>query len=231
MFKSLATWRRLHLWLSVLLSLQLLAWFGSGLLMSAFDINEVRGNLLRKDWPAADWSSARIAPQQLVPTTQAAAGLQLSLTQRAELPVYLLQGNQGERYIDAQSGKELAPLSPEQATALALTQYQGEASVQQVQWLTQVPLEARGLSAPLFRVDFSDDVTFYLHPVTGQVQRVRTPLWRAYDFAWMLHIMDYQERENSHNPLLIASSITALGFTLSGIVLLVLTLKRRRRSV
>lgn len=230
MFKSLATWRRLHLWLSVLLSVQLLAWFGSGLLMSAFDINEVRGNLFRKAWPAADWSSARIAPQQLVQAAQSAAGLQLSLTQRGELPVYLLVDTQSERYVDAQSGTELSPLSPEQATALALTQYQGDAAVQQVQWLTQVPQEARGLNAPLFRVDFSDNVTFYLHPVTGQVQRVRTPLWRAYDFAWMLHIMDYQERENSHNPLLIASSITAVGFTLSGMVLLVLTLRRRRRS-
>lgn len=230
MFRSLSVWRRLHLWLSVLLSVQLLAWFGSGLLMSAFDINEVRGSLFRKDWPAADWSSARIAPQQLLPSAQAAAGLQLSLTQRAELPVYLLVDSQSERYIDAQSGKELATLSPEQATALALTQYQGKAIVRQVQWLTQVPSEARGLSAPLYRVDFSNDVTFYLHPVTGQVQRVRTPLWRAYDFAWMLHIMDYQERENSHNPLLIASSITAVGFTLSGIVLLLLTLRRRRRS-
>lgn len=227
MFRSLSAWRRLHLWLSLLMSVQLLAWFGSGLLMSAFDINEVRGSLFRKDVPSADWSHVSIAPQQLL---QQRPVSQLSLTQRRELPVYLLQDSKGEHYIDAISGEELAPLSPEQASELALAQYQGHATVHQVQWLTAVPQEARGLNPPLYRVDFSNEVTFYLHPITGQVQRVRTPLWRAYDFAWMLHIMDYQDRENSHNPLLIASSLTALAFTLSGIVLLVLTLRRRRRS-
>lgn len=226
MLGSFTAWRKLHFWFSALLSLQLVAWFGSGLLMSAFDINEVRGTFLRKTWPMANWSDATIAPQQLQITGTLQ---QLSLTQRAQTPVYALLDDQGERYINAQTGQQLTTLSIEQVSELALSQYQGTATLRKAQWLTEAPAEARGLTAPLYRVDFSDDVSLYMHTITGQVLRVRTPLWRAYDFAWMLHIMDYQERENSHNLLVIISSASALLFALSGIVLLTMTLRRRRK--
>jgi hypothetical protein len=39
--------------------------------------------------------------------------------------------------------------------------------------------------------------------------------------------MDYQERDNFNHWLLIATSALALMFTLSGLVLLVLTLRRK----
>ena len=50
--------------------------------------------------------------------------------------------------------------------------------------------------------------------------------WRFFDFFWMLHIMDYQERENFNNPLLITASMFALFTVLAGLLLLVLRLQR-----
>ena len=50
--------------------------------------------------------------------------------------------------------------------------------------------------------------------------------WRFFDFFWMLHIMDYKERENFNNPLLITVSIFALFTVLAGLLLLVLRLQR-----
>jgi hypothetical protein len=46
-------------------------------------------------------------------------------------------------------------------------------------------------------VDFDDwlQTTLYLHPDTGALVTRRHRLWRWYDFQWMLHIMDYGDRE------------------------------------
>lgn len=223
---SKLVWRRLHWWLSLLLSLQLLAWFGSGLLMSAFPIEQVRGNDHRQAWPAADWQNATLSPQQL--QTQAPVQT-LELTQQQQTPLYHIIDAAGERWVNAQTGATLAPLSAAQATQLALSQYRGSHQVVSTQQLHEVPSEARGLTAPLFQVNFADNTSFYLHPVTGQLLRVRTELWRTYDVAWMLHIMDYDSRDNSHNPLVIGFSLTALLFTLTGIMLLVQTKRRHTR--
>lgn len=47
----------------------------------------------------------------------------------------------------------------------------------------------------------------------------RNRIWRLYDFFWMLHIMDYDERENFNNPLIRAFAATGLLFALSGLFL------------
>ena len=39
---------------------------------------------------------------------------------------------------------------------------------------------------------------------------MRTGLWRWFDFAWGLHILDPRGREDTHHPLLIASAALAL---------------------
>lgn len=224
---SIYQWRRIHVWLSVVLSLQLVAWFGSGLLMSAFPIEQVRGNDIRRDWPSADWSTIALTPAQL---PLQAPVQSVALQQQQQTPVYYVLDAGGDHWFNAQTGQPLSALTIDAAQRLALSQYQGTASVAKVQLLQQIPLEARGLTAPVYRVDFSDNSSFYLHAVTGQLLRVRTDLWRAYDIAWMLHIMDYRDRDNSHNPLVIVCSLTALLFCISGMVLLVPTLKRRRRQ-
>ncbi|MFT6661534.1 MAG: exosortase/archaeosortase [Maricaulis maris] len=54
----------------------------------------------------------------------------------------------------------------------------------------------------------------------------RNDTWRVFDFFWMLHIMDYEERENFNNPLLITASVFALVTVLAGLLLLVLRLQR-----
>jgi len=62
--------------------------------------------------------------------------------------------------------------------------------------------------------------TLYVSPQTGEVVARRNDLWRAFDFVWMLHIMDYDEREDFNHPLLIATAATALLFVLSGLGML-----------
>jgi len=75
----------------------------------------------------------------------------------------------------------------------------------------------------------SDGTRFYLDSATGEILARRTSWWRFYDLMWGLHIMDLETREDAHNPLLIGFAIVSLLTVLLALVLLPLTLKRRRR--
>ena len=52
----------------------------------------------------------------------------------------------------------------------------------------------------------------------------------VFDFFWMLHIMDYDERENVNNLLLRGMTLLALVTALSGAWLLFFAFPRKRRK-
>lgn len=224
--QSIRFWRSFHLYLSLLLSLQLLAWFGSGLVMSMLPIDEVRGDHLKNPAPAALWQLATISPADIRPYHTDAV---ISLKQRGQLPVYQLQQFEKQQYFSAVDGQELLPLRENEVQQLAKAWYSGAGAISNIQLLTELPLEARGLSSPVWQIQFQDEenTVFYLDPMLGQLLRVRTDNWRLFDFVWMLHIMDYQQRDDFNHWVLVASSALALLFTISGLVLLVLTLLRK----
>lgn len=219
--------RRLHNWLGLLLAIQIMLWFLSGLVMAILPIEQVRGEHLRLN-VRSDWSYASVAPATVLAKHSADANLSLSLQlalleqSLVTVPVYnVTEQHQLYRY-NAVTGAVLQELEAEQIMQLAKAQYLGRGSIFTVQLLPQAPQEVKNLSAPLWQVHFddADDTTFYLDPATGLVQRVRTAGWRLFDFFWMLHIMDYKDRSNFNNPLLISTAAAALLFTLTGLVLL-----------
>ena len=73
--------------------------------------------------------------------------------------------------------------------------------------------------------------TFYLSPATGELVSRRHELWRVFDIVWMLHIMDYDERENVNNWLLRGFTWLAVLTALSGAWLLWFAFPRRRKKV
>jgi uncharacterized iron-regulated membrane protein len=226
--RNIRFWRTFHLWLSLLLSLQLLAWFGSGLVMSILPIDEVRGDHLRAPVPPINWQLATVSPAQLSTRLPAQTGI-LSLRQRGDIPVYQLDNDGKLQFFSALDGNALPPITEPELRKLAQAAYRGSGSLQQVQLINELPLEARGLPSVVWQVQFNDaeNTVFYLDPNLGQLLRVRTDNWRLFDFVWMLHIMDYDERDDFNHGLLIASSALALLFTISGLVLLVQTLRRK----
>ena len=72
-------------------------------------------------------------------------------------------------------------------------------------------------------------MNLYIDPVNGEVLSRRSRKWRIFDFFWMLHIMDYGEREDFHHPLLTAAALLAVLSALSGILLWGYRIFRRRR--
>lgn len=228
-------WRNLHFYLGLILGLQLLAWFTSGVVMSWLQIEEVRGEHLQKAALQVRWHDAKLAPanaMQQVPAQYHQA--KLSLSQRGDEPVYQLQQDEQQLFISALSGDILTPLSVDEIQQFAQQRYQGMSQVHSAMLLSEwsdLPGEARGLTPPVWQVQFADadQTIFYLHPMTGQLLRVRTDSWRLFDFFWMLHIMDYENRSDFNHPLLIISAASALFFTIGGFVLLVFRLQRGAR--
>lgn len=95
------------------------------------------------------------------------------------------------------------------------------ADVSHIERLATAPREA-GYKEDVWRVEYNDilSTTLYLSATSGEVVTVRSTLWRIFDFFWMLHIMDYDEREDFNNPLLISFAATSVLFCLTGILLL-----------
>lgn len=218
-------WRKIHKYLGWILVLQLLCWFGSGLIMSVLPITEVRGEHLRKAFATPAWSQV-MSPATLA---QKHPDYQLKLSQQGSTPVYQFSKDNEQLFYSALTGEVIAALTEAQVKDFATQQYQGKADIHQIQRLHQVPFEVRHLAAPLWLVQFADEEgsSFYLEEHTGKVLSVRTNNWRIFDFVWMLHIMDYQEREDFNHPLLMIFSATALFFTLTGALLLPWRRKKR----
>ncbi len=230
-------WRRwvadIHLWLSLIVGLQVLAWVVSGLFMSVPSIERVRSEHLMAAPVVADLSSEGpfVAPQ----TVLAAAGApvrRIGVERVGGRSVYVVEPYEGRNMLfDAASGARLSPIDESFARAIAEQAIAGDEPAQRMTLIEQnPPIEYRG-ELPVWRADFggSDNLSVFVTADTGRVAARRSDLWRVYDFLWSLHIMDYRERENFNHPLLIAFSVGALAMSLFGIILLFIRLPSRLR--
>ena len=220
--------RRVHLWLGLLIAVQLVLWTAGGLIMSALKLEEVRGDDRTAKRPAAtlDADAALRAPAEVL-RAHSAPATSLQLTTMLDRPVYRLKHADGTALVDAMTGEPLSPLSRELAEQLARADYSGAGAIAGIDWVETPDVEYRGRPLPLWRVRFADDrnTALYVSPESGEVVARRNDLWRLFDFVWMFHIMDYEEREDFNHPLLIATAATALLFVFTGLVMLVLAFR------
>ena len=223
--------RLLHRWLGLLIAAQVVCWIAGGLIMSLLELDAVHG----------DHARAAVTPVALdpraphVPLADVLRDARFAGTTAATLSswqgrlVYRLEGAGGPRLVDAASGQPLSPIDESLARAVATADYAGTGAIVGVDWVDTPALEYRGRDLPLWRVRFGDerDTTLYISPQTGLVVARRNDLWRTFDFVWMLHIMDYGERENFNHPLLVATAATALLFVVTGLFMLAWSFQRR----
>lgn len=223
---SLNNWRKLHRWVGLLIGIQVLLWISGGVVMSVIPIEWVRGNHLIERVESVPTKQERM-------TGRYAADIldweSISWVKRAgQLALKVKPSEQDFIYLDAKTGDVLPPITQATARTLAQQQYTGKAPIRSVFLLDQLPQEVGHLRPPIYRVSFDDWIStdFYISPKSGQIKSVRSDLWRFYDFFWMLHIMDYENRENFNNWLVITAAIIALLFSASGFVLLYYTLAK-----
>lgn len=217
---------RWHIWLGWIVGVPFLLWTVSGLVMVAQPIETVRGEDLIAEAPALPAGLAPVAPA-IGPRPLAS----LRLEARPDGPKWLLKyADGGTRLADAATGRLLPPPGPADAARIVEARYTGKARVAAVDRTNadSPPLDFRRKVAA-WRVTMSDGTRFYLDAATGELLAKRTRWWRFYDLMWGLHIMDLETREDAHNPLLIGFALVSLTTVLLALVLLPLTLRRRRR--
>jgi Na+-transporting NADH:ubiquinone oxidoreductase subunit F len=221
--------RKLHKWVGLIVGLQFLLWLASGLVMSLFDHHEVSGQQHRAPTPAAlQWPmTGLVQPGEVLAAAKRQADL-LETAWLGETPVYKLSYEGKSWLVDAKTGQPAMVTSADILT-LARKDYSGPGSAQQPVLLTEPGLEARRHSGAIWRVDFSDQqgTTLYLSGEDGKVLERRNDTWRLFDIAWMLHIMDYSGRQDFNNTLVVISAGAGLWMALSGIWLLVVTVRLR----
>ena len=220
----------LHKWLGLVIGIQVVLWVAGGFVMSYFPIEEVRGeHNIAEVTPIAFDADYPLAPVSFVLAQVTEPVIEVKLKTLVTLPVYEVTYATGKiDLFHAVTPKKLTPLPAEAALVIAEADFAGTATPGAAQWLTEHNLEYRG-ELPVWRIDMNDaeGTHLYVSPQTGRVVAHRNDVWRLYDFFWMLHIMDYKNRTNFNNPLVIWASVFALIFSLTGIIMLFFRFKKK----
>jgi uncharacterized iron-regulated membrane protein len=226
--------RVLHKWIGLVIGIQLLLWTLSGAMMAILPMDEVSGGDVREPQavplvPTSDgWPAVR---QQL----GNAAVTGVSLRPLLNGPVFEVRTSAGVRLFDASTAK---PISVDERLArrIASAAYPDTAQIRGVNALRELTLPVREHELPIWRVDFADDKnsSYYVSGTTGELLQRRNDTWRAWDFFWMLHIMDYAKRTSFNHPVIWLFGFAATWLAITGFWLLFRTgwrsdFKRRRR--
>ena len=222
--------RKTHKWLGLFIGLQVVVWSLSGLYMTAVHIDTIHGDHLVREMPARTAEVSTLADPLAAASANGAQGIRLAWVRSQ--PAYVLKTEAGEKVIDASSGEPVGPLTESEIRSIARSTYTGTDEIASAALITEIPGEIRGRKPPLWRVEFAhwNQPTLYFSPTTGELLSRRHELWRIFDFVWMLHIMDYDERENVNNTLLRVFTWGAVLMALSGIWLLFYSFHRKKKK-
>lgn len=223
---------RVHRWLALIIGIQLLLWFASGLIMSVLPIDRVRGEHLVERVSRATLHQTRPrAPLDLVLREAAKPVREVRyrlLLGREIAEVELADGT--VVLYDAETAQSIPPLSAAMARAVGVQAYRGTSPPPSVRAVSTASTEYKG-TLPAWRVDFPDpDATrIYVAQNSGRIVAVRNGTWRLYDFFWGLHIMDWKNHEDFNTPWLIGFASGGLALAIAGSALLYFRWPRKRR--
>jgi hypothetical protein len=229
---QLSFWvRRAHKWIGLVIGVQALFWMISGLYMVVVPLEVIHGDhLAHVSSEPLKLSGNRIDQARLAGLYPGITSVKLKNMLGKE--VFEIRQGKDAALLDAASGKKISPLDRDTIKTLADDAYVGEGSIRGIEWVMKAPGEVGARPVPLWAVHYEEmgDTTLYFSPHTGELVARRHNLWRWFDFLWMFHIMDYEERDNVNNLLLRIASATGLAFALSGAWLLLYSFTRRKRK-
>jgi uncharacterized iron-regulated membrane protein len=225
--------RSLHRWLGLIVGLQVLIWLATGLYMVVLDLDFIHGDPLVRNMQQIVTvpNSSRVSMASLRAQYPDATDIGLrSVMGTGFFTVTTLQ----DRYlINPQTAEVISPLDEETVRQIAVFHFNGEGSISEATLITaDPPREIGPRRLPLWRIDFNDrfSTSFYIDPYTGVLVTRRHQYWRIFDFFFMLHIMDYDERSDAHNTLLQIAQFTGVTFAISGLWLLFYSFRKRRKE-
>lgn len=224
------TVRRVHRWLALFVGLQVVLWTLTGFYMVAVHIDIIHGDHLVRAQAGPPVALASLSsPSSLVADGHAT---EVKLIHRLGQPMWKVSGHLETFVADARTGARVSPPDKAVIEAAARHIFNSDAPIVSTRLLTDLPQEVASRKPPLWQVEFAgwNRPTLYLDPDTAELVSRRHALWRVFDLAWMLHIMDYDERSDVNNPLLRVATISAAAMALSGAWLLYWSFPRKRRK-
>ena len=208
------TIRKIHKYLSLFISLQLLLWTASGIYFAYNKIENVRGEQYREQTSfSVDLSKINFEVEDIST---------LSFANRLNERVVVIRDTQGKKYFDF-VGNLIDKISFEDALKVVKTKT--NLSPLSVEEVTEAKKRAeyRGRDLPIYRVvstnKQNEEINVYVNPYSGDISAVRSTQWRIWDLLWGFHIMDWQDRDNIGNIFLKIFSVLALLSAITGIVL------------
>ena len=208
------TIRKIHKYLSLFISLQLLLWTASGIYFAYNKIENVRGEQYREQTSfSVDLSKINFEVEDIST---------LSFANRLNERVVVIRDAQGKKYFDF-DGNLIDKISFEDALKVVKTKT--NLSPLSVEEVTEAKKRAeyRGRDLPIYRVvstnKQNEEINVYVNPYSGDISAVRSTQWRIWYLLWGFHIMDWQDRDNIGNIFLKIFSVLALLSAITGIVL------------
>jgi hypothetical protein len=227
---------KIHKWLALLMALQILFWFVSGLFFAVFPIERVRSEHVIAEQPARPVPFDVAADGLLRLGSAGVTGERVEIRTVLDRPVAVVAGRDGRPVLyDLASARRISPLSISAAARIAEADHRGGARAARIEQVASHSPEYRG-PLPAWRVEFDDGANraLYVAADTGAVAARRSTLWRVYDFLWGLHIMDWRGHEDFNSPLLVVATALGLIVIATGFIMfpsrLGYTAWRRRRK-
>lgn len=219
--------RKTHRYLGVFIGVQFFLWTVGGLYFAWTNINEIRGKHIVHHDDVLIVKNKMLTPAQVLKMNQIpiASVKELKLTSLFFESYYdvILENNM--MLINTETGEIRASISEEEARKITLKKLKKDIPIKNIEYVTEDNIDQhfqyRGGMLPAWAVELEDDsnTVLYICALRGTLERVRTKEWRIFDYLWMLHIMDFDERDNINNSILRGFSVLGLITIMSGFVL------------
>jgi hypothetical protein len=225
--------RKTHRWLGVILGIQFLLWTIGGLYFSWSNMDEIHGDHHKAHIHPLSANLDLASPKEIIEQIKQKDSVNfifdIRLIQILHRPFYQItyskEHDRGKKVqlANAKTGELRSALAKDEAIEIAKKSFTTDVPVKNVEYLTTTNghHEYREQPLPAYAITFEhpSNTTVYVASELGTVQKFRNNKWRIFDFLWMLHTMDYQNRDNLSNWLLRAFSIFGLFTISSGFIL------------
>jgi len=227
--------RRWHKWLALVIGIQALLWMISGVYMVTMNLDYIHGDHLVKNMD----DPLTTAHGDVVPFSTILArnpnASRIQLVSWLGDPHYRIYSPEGAKLVNGYTGELVSPLDEGAAREVAEYHYALDGQISGASLLTDkkdAPTEIQTRPLPLWRIDFNDAIatSLYVSPNDGRLVTRRHDFWRMFDFVWMLHIMDYEDRSDMNNNLLRVAAFVGTILSLTGIWLLFYSFRRKNRK-
>lgn len=235
--------RKIHLWLGMVVLVQTVLWIVSGVGFGLLPYDKLQGLAESRRLTPAPLAAeaAKLSALEIATALEHRLGRppdiqKIALFSRApgDRLAFLvtLRGQSEPELIDARSGDHLPLLTESDAREIARSDFVGQGDVAGVEWISELYQKGYDYDGPLpaYRVNFSNSkhTRLYISPHTGQILARRNIYKTVNDVFWTLHVFGYLDRDiQSNAPILVTSAISLIA-TVSGALMYVPYLRRRR---